>query len=118
MGGFKSPPLPDINDDFLESSAWLTDMVSADEILQPRMHECPQCYNDIFTGQRICLSCGYRVKYASVEMEVDEDEDPVGEQGYEEVIRSISPDAIVSRDKKVLEAMGQGSGECLASLAP
>ena len=79
MGGFKGPPLPDISDDFLSDTVWLIDLASAEEVLQPRKYVCPECYNDIFTGQTICLSCGYRIEYGTVDMEVDEDEGPAGQ---------------------------------------
>ena len=104
LGGFKSPPAPDISDDFLGDTVWLTDMASTEEVLQPRKYVCPECYSDIFKGQTICLSRGYRIQYGTVDMEVDEDEDPAGDQGHTEVIRSISLEAIASREKKNVEA--------------
>ena len=38
LGGFKSPPAPDISDDVLGDTVWLTDMANAEEILQPRKY--------------------------------------------------------------------------------
>ena len=55
----------------MTTPVWLGQNLDEYEQLQPRKYGCPQCYAEIYTGQTLCLSCGYMVQYGAVPMEVD-----------------------------------------------
>ena len=96
--GFKVPKSATPRDEFLDRTLWLSDMVNAEEVTRLTEVVCNICYNPVFSGQTLCFSCGHRVIYGPVEMDVEVDDDAIADDRNLE--RPIAPEAIASAHKR------------------
>ena len=92
--GFKAPKQPKLEGNLMDETVWLADTINAEQHLRPREFECTKCYNPVFTGFTVCLSCGHKVVYESVEMEVASPESSAAEG---ERLDPMAPEAISKR---------------------
>ena len=71
VSGFKVPKAAVMKEEYLDQTLWLANMANAEEVVQLKEVECNICYNTVFSGQTICFSCGHKVLYGAVEMDVE-----------------------------------------------